>query len=72
MFSSEQRIIGTKVRITAMFEIGQRLICVNDAFDPHFIWPALIMGIVAIPLGFWIFNLAERYAKRTGKLHRNG
>jgi ABC-2 type transport system permease protein len=37
-----------------------------------YIWPTLIMGIVAIPLGFWIFNLAERYAKRTGKLHRNG
>jgi ABC-2 type transport system permease protein len=37
-----------------------------------FIWPTLIMGIIAIPLGLWIFGLAERYAKRTGKLHRNG
>jgi ABC-2 type transport system permease protein len=37
-----------------------------------YIWPTLIMGMVAIPLGFWIFNLAERYAKHTGKLHRNG
>lgn len=36
------------------------------------IWPALIMGMVAIPLGLKVFNLAERYAKRTGKLHRNG
>lgn len=36
------------------------------------IWPALIMGLVAIPLGLKVFNLAERYAKRTGKLHRNG
>ena len=38
---------------------------------PH-IWPALLMGVVAIPVGLWIFGLAERYAKRTGKLHRNG
>lgn len=38
---------------------------------PH-IWPTLLMGLVAIPLGLWIFGLAERYAKRTGKLHRNG
>jgi ABC-2 type transport system permease protein len=37
-----------------------------------YVWPALLMGIVAIPLGLWVFGLAERYAKRTGKLHRNG
>ncbi len=37
-----------------------------------FIWPALLMGIIAIPVGLWVFGLAERYAKRTGKLHRNG
>jgi ABC-2 type transport system permease protein len=37
-----------------------------------FIWPTLIMGLIAIPLGLWIFGLAERYAKRAGKLHRNG
>jgi ABC-2 type transport system permease protein len=36
------------------------------------IWPVLIMGVVLIPLGLWVFNLAERYAKRTGKLARNG
>jgi ABC-2 type transport system permease protein len=36
------------------------------------IWPVLIMGAVLIPLGLWVFNLAERYAKRTGKLARNG
>jgi len=27
---------------------------------------------VLIPLGLWVFNLAERYAKRAGKLARNG
>lgn len=37
-----------------------------------YIWPTLLMGILAIPLGLWVFGLAERYAKRTGKLHRNG
>lgn len=37
-----------------------------------YIWPTLLMGLAAIPLGLWVFGLAERYAKRTGKLHRNG
>ncbi len=37
-----------------------------------YIWPLLLMGVMAIPLGLWIFEQAERYAKRTGKLHRNG
>lgn len=35
-------------------------------------WPLLISGIVSIPLGLWIFGIAERYAKRAGKLKRNG
>ena len=37
-----------------------------------FIWPALLMGIVLIPAGLWVFKQAELYAKRKGKLHRNG
>jgi ABC-2 type transport system permease protein len=37
-----------------------------------YIWPTFLMGLIAIPLGLYVFNLAERYAKRTGKLHRNG
>jgi ABC-2 type transport system permease protein len=37
-----------------------------------YVWPTLVMGIFAIPAGLWVFGLAERYAKRTGKLHRNG
>jgi len=36
------------------------------------IWPLLIAGVVSIPAGLWIFRSAERYAKRTGKLKRNG
>jgi ABC-2 type transport system permease protein len=35
-------------------------------------WPLVIMGIVLIPAGVWLFGRAERYAKRTGKLRRNG
>jgi ABC-2 type transport system permease protein len=37
-----------------------------------YIWPVLIMGACLIPLGLWVFHQAEIYAKRTGKLHRNG
>ena len=36
------------------------------------IWPLLICGVVCVPLGLYIFQLAEQYAKRTGKLKRNG
>lgn len=36
------------------------------------IWPLLLCAVVSIPLGQYIFHLAERYAKRTGKLKRNG
>ncbi len=32
----------------------------------------LVIGIVLIPLGFWVFHLAERYAKRVGRLKRSG
>jgi len=36
------------------------------------IWPLLVCGIVSVPLGLFVFDRAERYAKRTGKLKRNG
>ena len=38
----------------------------------HDVWPLVVMGILLIPLGLWAFTLAERYAKRTGKLKRVG
>jgi len=38
----------------------------------HSIGPALLIGLVAIPVGLQTFAAAERYAKRAGKLHRNG
>ncbi|MEO7117493.1 MAG: ABC transporter permease, partial [Candidatus Limnocylindrales bacterium] len=36
------------------------------------IWPLLVMAVVLIPAGIWVFGRAERYAKRTGKLKRVG
>ncbi len=35
-------------------------------------WPLLISAVVSVPLGLWVFGIAERYAKRTGRLKRNG
>lgn len=32
----------------------------------------VLMGVVMIPLGLWIFGLVEAWAKRTGKLKRTG
>ncbi|HEU5015975.1 MAG TPA: ABC transporter permease [Roseiflexaceae bacterium] len=37
-----------------------------------FIVPLLITGVISIPLGLMIFMRAERYAKATGRLKRNG
>ena len=31
-----------------------------------------IIGILLIPIGFWVFHLGERYAKRVGRLKRSG
>jgi ABC-2 type transport system permease protein len=36
------------------------------------IWPLLIMGVVFVPVGLFVFHLGESYAKRTGKLKRSG
>jgi ABC-2 type transport system permease protein len=36
------------------------------------IWPLIVIGLVAVPLGLWIFRTGERYAKRHGKLKRSG
>ena len=32
----------------------------------------LVIGIVLIPLGLWVFHLGEMYAKKTGKLKGSG
>jgi ABC-2 type transport system permease protein len=54
---------------------GTRLALLEGTPTPELwplIWPTLVMGLIAIPLGLWVFGIAERYAKRAGKLHRNG
>ncbi len=38
----------------------------------QYVLPLLVMGALAIPAGLFLFRAAERYAKRTGKLKRNG
>ena len=34
--------------------------------------PLIIIGVVSIPLGLWVFRRGELYAKRHGKLKRSG
>jgi ABC-2 type transport system permease protein len=36
------------------------------------VWPALVVGIISVPLGLQLFVAVERYAKRTGRLKRSG
>src|SRR5215204_4922169 len=36
------------------------------------LWPLVVIGIVSIPIGLWIFRRGEQYAKRHGKLKRSG
>jgi ABC-2 type transport system permease protein len=38
----------------------------------QYIWPVLVLALLMVPAGLRIFNMAERYAKRMGKLARNG
>jgi ABC-2 type transport system permease protein len=37
-----------------------------------YIWPTLLLSLVAVPLGLWIFGRAETYAKHRGRLARSG
>ncbi|HEX6710716.1 MAG TPA: ABC transporter permease [Rubrobacter sp.] len=38
----------------------------------NYIRVLLVMGVVFVPLGLFVFHLGESYAKRTGKLKRSG
>ncbi len=44
----------------------------SDQSLMSYVWPLLLMGVVMLPLGIYLFQRAERYTKRTGKLKRNG
>jgi ABC-2 type transport system permease protein len=36
------------------------------------IWPLILIGIVSVPLGIWVFRRGEIHAKKHGKLKRSG
>jgi len=36
------------------------------------IWPLILIGAIAVPLGLWVFRRGERYAKQHGRLKRSG
>jgi ABC-2 type transport system permease protein len=42
----------------------------GDLWDE--LWPLVVIGVVSIPLGLWVFGRGEQYAKRHGKLKRSG
>lgn len=37
-----------------------------------YIWPTLVLAFLLVPLGLWTFRQAEQFAKRNGRLARNG
>lgn len=54
---------------------GMRAALLPGASDQSlwsYVAPLLVMGVVMLPLGIHLFQRAERYTKRTGKLKRNG
>jgi ABC-2 type transport system permease protein len=44
---------------------GEGLLWVN-------VWPLLVIGVISIPLGLWVFRRGEIHAKKYGKLKRSG
>ena len=36
------------------------------------IWPLILIGAIAVPLGLWVFRRGERFAKQHGRLKRSG
>ncbi len=56
-------LVGTRAALLESASIGELW---------QYIWPVLVLALVMVPAGLWIFGLAERYAKRMGKLARNG
>jgi len=38
----------------------------------QYIWPILLLGAIALPVGIGVFSWAEHYAKQSGRLKRSG
>ena len=36
------------------------------------LWPLILIGVLSIPAGLFIFHRGEQYAKRHGRLKRSG
>lgn len=54
---------------------GMRATVLNGASTTSIfgsLWPMTLIGLVTIPLGMLVFISVERYAKRIGRLKRNG
>lgn len=55
---------------------GTRLALLDGSAVGALAWsyllPLLVIGLIAVPAGLWVFTTAERYAKRSGRLKRNG
>lgn len=54
---------------------GTRAALLNDTSTIalwEYLLPLIVMGVIMIPVGLWLFRAAEQYAKRSGKLKRNG
>jgi ABC-2 type transport system permease protein len=44
---------------------------VGTLVQPYLL-PLVVISVLLVPIGLWVFVTAERYAKRTGRLKRNG
>ncbi len=54
---------------------GMRATILDGVSTSHigsYLLPILLIGLLAVPLGITVFNAAERYAKRSGRLKRSG
>ncbi len=54
---------------------GMRATILDGVSTSHigpYLLPTLLIGLLAVPLGITVFNAAERYAKRSGRLKRSG
>ena len=36
------------------------------------VWPLIVIGVISVPLGIWVFRRGELHSKKHGKLKRSG